>query len=178
MYTPLGTFVSANFASKSGQISVTTDDGSSWQLFVTFTTDNYLMKAEIIYDNAPFMAVGSDGIMLTWVDTNTNAISCFIPLSFPPSILPPVNLKASGRFNQFPFQFQAYVSLNWAASPSDGIIGYHVFRNGTLLASTPHLNYIDTTSITHTTYTYEITAYDGSNNESAAISAEVTLPYN
>jgi hypothetical protein len=123
LYTSVGTFVSANFTDGTGQISVTSDDGSSWQQFVTFTTSNYLMNTQDIYDNAPFMALGEDGIMVTWVDENRYPVSCFIPLSFSPSILPAINLKGERHLNQFPFQSQSYVTLSWAPRSSSSVIG-------------------------------------------------------
>jgi uncharacterized protein YkwD/chitodextrinase len=59
------------------------------------------------------------------------------------------------------------VNLAWSASIDNvGVAGYRVFRNGSLLASTPGTTYADTAS-PNTTYSYSVRAYDAAGNISA-----------
>jgi hypothetical protein len=79
------------------------------------------------------------------------------------NIDPPSNLNATGISAD-------EIDLNWAASTTSGVTGYHVFRNGgsqpiaTLDAATTA--YADTGLNAGTTYTYTVTAFDA-NGESA-----------
>jgi chitodextrinase len=65
---------------------------------------------------------------------------------------------------------EASVSLNWQASNDfkggSGIAAYDVFRNGTLLDSTPSLSYTDSNVASSTTYQYAVRARDNAGNVS------------
>ena len=54
-----------------------------------------------------------------------------------------------------------------AASSGAEIVGYRVYRNGTLLATTSSNAYADTEVKGATGYSYTVTAVDGAGNESA-----------
>jgi fibronectin type 3 domain-containing protein len=70
------------------------------------------------------------------------------------------------------------VNLTWNASTDtggSGLRGYKVYRNGTLLTTVATASYGDGTVAAGTSYTYQVTAYDGAGNESAkSVSAAVT----
>jgi len=91
------------------------------------------------------------------------------PDTQPPSA--PTNLSATAVS---PTQ----VNLTWTASTDNvGVVGYRVYRNNTQIGSTTGTSYSDTTCTSNTTYTYEVTAYDGALNESARSNqAVVTTP--
>jgi hypothetical protein len=60
------------------------------------------------------------------------------------------------------------LDLSWNASTgSSGIAGYHIYRNGTLLSTTPSTTYKDTTVQPNTSYSYTVSAYDSLGVESA-----------
>ncbi len=65
----------------------------------------------------------------------------------------------------------ASVTLTWSASSDNkAVTGYKVFRNGTLVSSvspTASPTFTDNGLSSATTYTYQISAYDAANNESA-----------
>ncbi len=70
------------------------------------------------------------------------------------------------------------VNLSWTASTDDvGVTGYGVYRNGTLLATSPTTSYQDTTVQPATSYTYTVDAVDGAGNRSSQTSGvPVTTP--
>lgn len=93
----------------------------------------------------------------------------------PPTV--PDNLrKVSGTVSS--------ITLGWDASTDDvAVTGYHLYRNGTLIASPAGTTYTDTGLTVSTTYIYTISAYDNAANESAvsapystASSADTTAP--
>jgi len=71
------------------------------------------------------------------------------------------------------------IGLNWNVSTDDvGVAGYKIFRNGVQISTLTANAFSDTGLLSSTTYTYTISAYDGTGNESAqsaAVSA-TTLP--
>jgi len=60
------------------------------------------------------------------------------------------------------------INLSWTKSTDDtGVAGYKIFRDGSLINTSPTNSYSDTGLISSTTYTYMVSAYDGATNESA-----------
>jgi chitodextrinase len=75
------------------------------------------------------------------------------------------------------------VNLSWSASSDNvGVVGYNVYRNGTLLAGptqpdpNPPTTYSDDTAVPGTAYTYQVSAVDAAGNESSKASVSVTTP--
>ncbi len=96
------------------------------------------------------------------------------PDGTPPS--KPGNLSAAAASS-------SQVNLTWSASTDNiGVVGYNVYRNGTLLPGptqpdpNPPRTYSDETASPGTTYTYEVSAVDAAGNESTKASASVTTP--
>ena len=66
------------------------------------------------------------------------------------------------------------IQLNWSASTDNvGVTGYHVWRDGSQIATTTLTTYLDTGLATSTSYTYYVTAFDAAGNESASSSPAV-----
>jgi hypothetical protein len=60
------------------------------------------------------------------------------------------------------------INVSWTDSVDNtSVIGYHVFRDNDLIATTTIPSYADTGLLADTTYAYEISAFDFSDNESA-----------
>jgi len=60
------------------------------------------------------------------------------------------------------------VDLSWTASTDNvGVVGYNIYRNSAIIATTTATTYSDTTISSGDTYVYEVSAYDLSENESA-----------
>jgi hypothetical protein len=169
--TENGFIVTAHFSNDTGQVSISSDFGATWNPFITFT-GSYPMNNNI-YNCFADITCGADGCMITWPDADYNAVSAFIPIS---SILPIPYLTGETQFNQFPFQSQYYNTLSWQPSPTEGIVGYHVYKNGTLLASTPTLSFIDQDVNKNSTYTYEVVAYNNLGTQSSGVSTTITTP--
>jgi fibronectin type 3 domain-containing protein len=96
------------------------------------------------------------------------------PDGTPPS--KPGNLSAAAASS-------SQVNLTWSASTDNiGVVGYNVYRNGTLLPGptqpdpNPPRTYSDDTASPGTTYTYEVSAVDAAGNESTKANASVTTP--
>lgn len=70
------------------------------------------------------------------------------------------------------------VNLTWPASTDNiGVAGYRVYRDGALIGTAAGASYADITCAPGTTYSYEVSAYDAANNESArSAAAVVTTP--
>lgn len=61
-----------------------------------------------------------------------------------------------------------WTSLTWAPSTDNtAVVGYKVFRDGTLLGTTSVASYVDSTINRSTQYVYTISAFDQTGNESA-----------
>ncbi len=70
------------------------------------------------------------------------------------------------------------VQLTWEVSTDNvGVTGYHIYRDGAEVATTTTTSYLDSSLEQLTRYSYEISAYDASGNESALSDAvDVTTP--
>lgn len=70
------------------------------------------------------------------------------------------------------------INLSWDPSTDNyGVTGYNIFRNSVNIGSSATNSYSDTTCAPNTTYTYTVSAYDGSGNESAqSAPASATTP--
>ena len=87
------------------------------------------------------------------------------PDAIPPS-LPPGLTAAAVSSTQ--------INLSWNASTDNvGVAGYRVFRNGTQVGTTSQLSYSDTALTASTTYSYTVSAFDASGNDSGQ-----TIPVN
>ncbi len=77
----------------------------------------------------------------------------------PPSV--PSSLQLTGRS-------ATEVDISWAASTDDvSVTGYHVYRDGSQVATTTDPNYSDTGLAPNTNHSYTVTAFDAVPNESA-----------
>jgi len=63
------------------------------------------------------------------------------PVVVPPS--PPTNLKGVRIKDQFALQTDLINRLTWTPSPSAGVVGYQITRNGQLIATVPSSTYED-----------------------------------
>ena len=69
------------------------------------------------------------------------------------------------------------VSLSWTASSDNvGVVGYHVVRNGSVIASVAGTGYTDSTVSPGTTYTYQVVAYDAAGNTTPSGTLTVNTP--
>ncbi len=69
------------------------------------------------------------------------------------------------------------VSLAWTASSDNvGVVGYHVVRNGSVIASVAGTSYTDSTVSPGTAYTYQVIAYDAAGNTAPSGTLTVNTP--
>lgn len=89
----------------------------------------------------------------------------------PPTV--PTNLSGSAASS-------TQVNLTWTASTDNvGVVGYKVYRNNMVVATTTTNSCSDTTVVGDAVYTYAVAAYDAESNESARSNTiAVTTPYN
>lgn len=106
---------------------------------------------------------------------HTSAQSSAVSITTPNTPTPGTPTGLSGSAPTY-----STVNLSWnAASDPDGpgISGYHVYRSGTQIGSTSGTSYTDSSLNPKTTYSYTVSAYDTTGNNSAQSSAaSVTTP--
>jgi chitodextrinase len=69
------------------------------------------------------------------------------------------------------------VSLSWTASSDNvGVVGYHVVRNGSVIASAAGTGYTDSTVSPGTAYIYQVVAYDAAGNTTPSGTLTVNTP--
>lgn len=93
--------------------------------------------------------------------TRTKTVTVTSPIidNDPPSV--PANLQANSPN-------MSQIDLTWSASTDNvAVAGYKIYRNGSYLTSVTGTSYSNTGLANNTTYTYTVSAYDGSSNESA-----------
>ena len=87
------------------------------------------------------------------------------------TIAPPTNLNATTVSD-------TEIDLNWDASPTSGITGYHVYRNGggspIATVNDPATAYADTSVNPGTFYTYTVTAFDATDESDPSNQASAT----
>ena len=67
------------------------------------------------------------------------------------------------------------VTLAWASSTDDvGVVGYRLYRDSVLVATTTATSYVDTGLAPSTNYAYEVVAFDAAGNASTAASSNAT----
>jgi subtilisin family serine protease len=65
-------------------------------------------------------------------------------------------------------------TVSWNASTDDtAVVGYHLYRNGALLATVTGLSYVDSVNDAGSTYSYTVSAFDVVDNQSAQSAAAV-----
>ena len=120
------------------------------------------------------VAANSSGCVFSWRNTVNNALVSFSPFAGG-SIDPPENLTGAQRTNNFGLQYELCNQLQWGSSPSVGVAGYYVYRNGqkigTLNSST--LSYKDHNQKSGLSTAYSITAFNGDGTESSEISITI-----
>jgi chitodextrinase len=83
----------------------------------------------------------------------------------------PVGLSAAA-------ESESSMNIAWSPSTDDvGVEGYHVYRDGSAVGVAASPSYLDTGLAAGTSYSYEVSAFDSSGNESARSSPETgTIP--
>jgi len=136
-------------------------NGTDWTLIKTFPDPE--MRHLAAQGNSQLIAfggkAGAHGVIYRYIyDTQ------------PPTT--PTNVQASAVS-------PASVQLSWAASTDNvGVTGYRIRRNGSEVGTTAGTTYTDNALTPSTAYSYTVSAYDASGNESAESSpaAEVITP--
>jgi N-acetylmuramoyl-L-alanine amidase/chitodextrinase len=122
----------------------------------TYVTDWRMLREGVTW----FGATASQTVEITGV-----------PDTEPPTV--PTNLAATP-------ENEVRINLSWTASTDNiGVAGYYVYRDNVKIATTTGTGttYSDGTCSPSTTYTYEVSAYDGFANESGrSNSAQATTP--
>lgn len=109
--------------------------------------------------------INGDGVVsIAEVQTTINA---FLGLIASDTVTPsaPTNVAASALSG-------SQIRLTWtAATDNVGVVGYKVFRGGTLVATVQSATYTDTGLTAATSYSYTVVAFDAGGNVSAQSSA-------
>lgn len=106
---------------------------------------------------------------------NTSAQSGGAPVMTPTTPVPSTPTGLSGTPAS-----DTSITITWNASSDaggPGISGYHVYRNGALIANTSTTSFTDTGLTTFTSYQYAVAAYDDFGTTSSQDSADATVAY-
>lgn len=124
---------------------------------------------------------------VTFVGTIPNYTISYLPTGGPtfvqldflgyPSLAPtpPSNLQGGQKKNDFVLMYELYNQLTWTPSPSVGVIGYYIYRDGVKIAT------VDATTYTYqdhnrkkgVSYSYAVSAFD-SGGESSPVNIVIT----
>jgi hypothetical protein len=130
-------------------------------------------------DNAqqPDLAMNSNGYAIAVWSVTTNSgqnIQAAYLLNVGPAS--PRNLQGSQVKNKFLLQTDLVNILNWGASSDSSVVNYFVFRNGVQIgtvSSSASLTYEDHNRQKGVSYTYAVTAVNGSGNQSAPLTVTI-----
>jgi YD repeat-containing protein len=147
---------------RDGSLLTTVPANASPPTYSDLTTSGYTTYSYVVY--------AYDGVSNTSAASNTASLKT--PDSFAPSI--PTGLTATALSS-------SSVNLNWTPSTDtggSGLVGYLVYRNGTLISSAAvGSSWPDNTALAGTTYTYTLAARDFAGNVSSqSTGATVTTP--
>jgi hypothetical protein len=97
-------------------------------------------------------------------------------LGYPHNLESPSNLQGNQKKNDFGLQYELYNQLIWTPSPSTGVVGYFIYRDGkkigTVNAST--YSYQDQNRKKGVSYIYAITAFNSAGSESSPVTIIIT----
>lgn len=80
----------------------------------------------------------------------------------------PTNLVGFQQINDFGTVYELYTTLQWEPSPSEGVVGYHIYRDTILIASVnaATASYQDHNQASGVATLYGVAAFDADGNES------------
>lgn len=91
------------------------------------------------------------------------------PDTSPPTT--PTNLQTTSRST-------SSIGFSWSASTDNvGVAGYRIYRNGNLIATTNSTSYTDSGLQSNTNYTYQVSAFDSTGNDSPLSSSLTVKTY-
>ncbi len=151
--------------------SFSSDQGTTWSPAVTIDNNAFSSGTSAFAWFVGVSVVGSE-VMFTWTGTDANVYSSFCTIGGAPSVLqPPQNLSGNQKKNKFGTFFERFNLLQWNPSPSTGVAGYYVYRNGVKIATlnATTFQYEDHNQKKGAVTSYAITAFDASGDESAPV---------
>lgn len=78
-----------------------------------------------------------------------------------PRLLAPSSISGLQTKSNFGLMYELYNTIEWSASPSLGVSGYYVYRNGMQIASTSTFSYVDHNQPRDIAISYSVAAFDG-----------------
>lgn len=125
---------------------------------LTYKDTGLAASTTYAYSVSAFDAAGNESAQSSAVNATTQT-----PDTTPPSV--PTGLTVGNATT-------SQLTVTWSASTDNvGVVGYHVFRNGTQVATTTTASYQDSGLTANTTYSYTVSAFDAAGNESAQSAA-------
>ena len=156
----------------------------------TASTDNVAVKGYYVYRNGSYLAT-STTTSYTNNGLTPNTIYSYTVAAYDASrnvsaqSSPPATAKTFSNDTQPPSvpanvsataQTPRQVKITWTASTDNvGVAGYKIFRNANQIATSSAISCTDTGLSPSTSYSYTVSAYDTSDNNSAQSSPPVTM---
>lgn len=96
------------------------------------------------------------------------------PIAISP-LSPPASITGKQQKNNFGLLYELFNTVNWSASPSNGVVGYNVYRNGAKVASVGAFifSYQEHNIKGGVGTVYSVTAFDAAGNESSPITITI-----
>lgn len=97
-------------------------------------------------------------------------------LGYPPLLQPPSNLRGKQKKNDFGLAYELYNQLTWTASPSPETTGYFIYRDESKIATVSASTHVykDHHRKKGVSYSYAITAFDSTGDESSPVNIVIT----
>ena len=169
------------------EVTATAQSSSSIQVSWTASTDNIGVEGYKVYRNGSQVGTSATTSYLdTGLISNTTysyTVSAYDGASNNSAQSPPATgtTLAEAQAPSVPTNVAAMalssssIQVTWTASTDNtGVTGYKVYRNAALAGTSSGTVYMDSGLAPSTTYSYTVSAYDGSGNNSAQSSPAVT----
>lgn len=153
-------------ASLAGTLEIDLDPNAVPGTYIVLTSSGITSPFDFVTFTGP-----TPNYSLSYLPTDNPTFVQFEFLGYPSILDPPSNLQGKQKRNDFGLQYELYNQLIWTPSPSQGISGYFVYRDGKKIATvnaSTH-SYQDHNRKKGVFYTYAITAFNSIVSESLPI---------
>lgn len=144
--------------------SFSTGGTSAWSTPVQITDDGSVSVGNVFYDNNGYgfvdVSVVGNKCMFTWLGNDNNTYSSYSRVGA--ALNPPTGLIGIQQKNNFGCVYEVFNTLQWTLSTSTDVVGYYVYKNGSLIGTVNALttSFEDHNQIQGVSTTYSVASFD------------------